>query len=50
MLRKGNSLIVDALSEGMILHGEQNSSEVEGYRGLVRRSMKTLSTIVVPPG
>lgn len=29
MLRKGNSLIVDALSEGMILHGEQNFSEVE---------------------
>ncbi|MEM2739611.1 MAG: nucleotidyltransferase domain-containing protein [Candidatus Bathyarchaeia archaeon] len=50
MLTKGNPLIVDALGEGVILHREQNFSEIEDiYRELIKKGLKkTRSTVIVP--
>lgn len=50
MLRRGNPLIVDAISEGIALHKDQSFLEVENiYMDLVKKGLrKTHTTVIVP--
>lgn len=50
MLRKGNPLIVDAISEGITLHRDQRFLELEKiYWDLVKKGLKkTRTTIILP--
>jgi len=51
MLKKGNPIIVDALSEGVVLYASEKFSKLVGtYRELVERGLKkTETSVVVPP-
>ncbi|MCX8171438.1 MAG: nucleotidyltransferase domain-containing protein, partial [Candidatus Bathyarchaeota archaeon] len=50
MLRRGNPLIVDAISEGIALHKDQSFLGVENiYMDLVKKGLrKTHTTVIVP--
>lgn len=50
MLRKGNSIIVDGLSEGIVLYcGEKFEELLNLYRELVRRGLRKSETSVAIP-
>ena len=50
MLKKGNPIIVDALSEGVVLYASERFSRlVEVYRELVKRGLRKTETSVIVP-
>ncbi|MEM3691500.1 MAG: nucleotidyltransferase domain-containing protein [Candidatus Korarchaeum sp.] len=51
LLRKGNPTLVDAISEGLVLHRDERFSLIEeAYEDLVRRGMRrTDVSLVIPP-
>ncbi|MEM4531638.1 MAG: nucleotidyltransferase domain-containing protein [Thermofilaceae archaeon] len=50
MLKKGNPIIVDALSEGVVLYASERFSRlVEVYLELVKRGLRKTETSVIVP-
>lgn len=50
MLRKGNPLIVNAISEGIVLYKDQKFSEIESiYQELIKKGLRKSNTTIIIP-